>query len=169
EFVGDLRAADADRPFFLYLATGACHSPHQAPAEWIDRYRGAFDGGWDAWREATHARQLAAGVIPAGTALSPRPPWVPAWADLGDRPRAVAARFMECFAGFLSHADHHVGRVLDFVRRLGEDTVVVVVSDNGASAEGGPDGSINDVRLTNLDPAGTDEMYDRLDDIGGEL
>ncbi|HVX21353.1 MAG TPA: arylsulfatase [Acidimicrobiales bacterium] len=169
EFVGDLRAADADRPFFLYLATGACHSPHQAPPEWIDRYRGAFDGGWDAWREATHARQLAAGVVPAGTALSPRPPWVPAWDALSGRQRAVAARFMECFAGFLSHADHHIGRVLDFVGTLGEDTVVVVVSDNGASAEGGPDGSINDVRLTNLDPAGTDEMFDRLDQIGGPL
>ncbi len=85
EFVGDLRAVDADRPFFLYLATGACHSPHQAPAEWIDRYRGRFDGGWDAWREATHARQLALGVMPTGTRLSPRPPWVPAWDDLGDR------------------------------------------------------------------------------------
>ena len=168
-FVGDLRAADADRPFFLYLATGACHSPHQAPAEWIDRYRGAFDGGLDAWREATHARQLAAGIIPEGTALSPRPAWVPAWADLGDKQRAVAARLMECFAGFLSHADHHIGRVLDFVGTLDEDTVVVVVSDNGASAEGGPDGSINDVRLTNLDPAGTDEMYHRLDEIGGPL
>ena len=169
EFVGDLRAVDADRPFFLYLATGACHSPHQAPAEWIDRYRGRFDGGWDAWREATHARQLALGVVPPGTRLSDRPPWVPAWVDLDDRARAVAARFMECFAGFLSHADAQIGRVLDFLDTLGEldDTVVIVVSDNGASAEGGAEGSINDVRLTNLDPAGLDEMVDRLAEIGG--
>ncbi len=169
EFVGDVRAVDVDRPFFLYLATGACHSPHQAPAEWIDRYRGRFDGGWDAWREAAHARQLALGVVPPGTRLSPRPPWVPAWADLDDRSRAVAARFMECFAGFLSHADAQIGRVLDFLDTLGEldDTVVVVLSDNGASAEGGAEGSINDVRLTNLDPAGLDEMVDRLAEIGG--
>ncbi len=169
EMVGDLRAVDPDRPFFLYFATGACHSPHQAPAEWIERYRGRFDGGWDAWREATHARQLAGGVIPPGTGLSPRPPWVRAWDDLDDRRRTVAARFMECFAGFLSHTDAQIGRVLGFLGELGEldDTLVVLVSDNGASAEGGPDGSINDVRLTNLDPAGPGEMHRRLEEIGG--
>ncbi|HEX3947524.1 MAG TPA: sulfatase-like hydrolase/transferase, partial [Acidimicrobiales bacterium] len=156
ELVGDVRAVDPDQPFFLYLAPGACHSPHQAPAGWIDRYRGRFDGGWDRWREQTHARQLASGIIPAGTALSPRPSWVPAWDDLGDRERAVAARFMECFAGFLSHTDHQLGRFLDFLATLDEldDTLVLVVSDNGASAEGGAEGSINDIRLSNLDPAG---------------
>ncbi len=169
EFVGDLRAVDADQPFFLYFATGACHSPHQAPAGWIEGYRGHFDRGWDEWREEAHARQLATGVIPAGTRLSPRPPWVPAWESLGERERVVAARFTECFAGYLSHTDHQIGRVLDFLVDLGEldDTLVVVVSDNGASAEGGAEGSINDVRLSNLDPAGIDEMYDRLDEIGG--
>jgi arylsulfatase A-like enzyme len=169
EFVGDLRAVDVDRPFFLYWATGACHSPHQAPAEWIDRYRGRFDRGWDAWREDTHARQLELGVLPAGTRLSARPPWVPAWDELSRTERAVASRFMECFAGFLSHADAQLGRVLDFIADLGEldDTLVVVVSDNGASAEGGRDGSINDVRLTNLDPAGLPEMHRRLEEIGG--
>ena len=169
EFVGDLRAVDPDRPFFLYLATGACHSPHQAPAEWIERYRGTFDRGWDEWRSEVHARQLATGIVPQGTRLSTRPPWVAAWRTLGDRERAVAARFMECFAGFLSHADAQLGRVLAFLDDLGEgdDTLVFVVSDNGASAEGGPDGSINDVRLTNLDPAGTDEMFERMHEIGG--
>ena len=169
EFVGDLRAVDPDRPYFLYLATGACHSPHQAPAEWIERYRGRFDLGWDAWREEIHARQLADGVIPPGTRLSPRPPWVPAWEDLGERERAVAARFMECFAGFLSHTDHEIGRLLAFVDDVGglDDTLVVLVSDNGASAEGGPEGSINDVRLSNFDPAGTAEMHGRIEEIGG--
>jgi arylsulfatase len=169
--VGDLRAVDGDRPFFLYVATGACHSPHHAPAEWIERERGRFDAGWDAWREATHARQLESGIIPPGTGLSPRPPWVAAWDSLSDRRRAVAARFMECFAAFLSYTDHHVGRIFDFLADLGEldRTVVVVVSDNGASAEGGAEGSINDIRLSNLDPAGLDEMYDRIDEIGGPL
>jgi arylsulfatase A-like enzyme len=169
EFVGDLRAVDGSRPFFLYFATGACHSPHQAPVEWIDRYRGRFDAGWDAWRDGAHARQLALGVVPPGTRLSPRPPWVPAWESLDARRRAVAARFMECFAGFLSHTDAEIGRVLRFLDGIGEldRTLVIVVSDNGASAEGGAEGSINDVRLTNLDPAGIDELHRRIGEIGG--
>ncbi len=82
EFLGDLRAVDDTLPFFLYLATGACHSPHHAPAEWIERYKGHFAQGWDKWREATFARQLATGVIPEGTVLSPRPAWVPSWDSL---------------------------------------------------------------------------------------
>src|SRR5437764_984972 len=81
-FVGDLRAADPAKPFFLYFCTGACHAPHQAPAEWIEPYRGRFDSGWDAWRDATLARQIEAGVLPQGTELSPRPDWVPAWDSL---------------------------------------------------------------------------------------
>jgi arylsulfatase len=171
EFLGDLRAIDADRPFFLYFATGACHSPHQAPREWIDRYRGAFDDGWDALRERVWARQLELGVIPEGTLLSPRPIWVRPWVELSRTEQAVAARFMECFAGFLSHTDAEIGRLVQFLENLGEfdNTVMVVVSDNGASSEGGSDGSINDIRLSNMDPAGTDEMLARIDDIGGPL
>jgi arylsulfatase len=169
EFLGDLRAADADKPFFLYFATGACHSPHQPPPHWREHYRGRFDAGWDAWRTATFERQAAAGLLPAGTELSPRPPWVPAWDSLSSGQRAVAARFMECFAGFLSHADEQIGRLLAFVRERDEldRTLVVVVSDNGASAEGGAEGSINDVRLVNIDPASDAEMLARIDEIGG--
>ncbi len=169
EMIGDLRAVDGDRRFFCYLATGACHSPHQAPAPWIARYRGRFDQGWDRWRSEVHERQLALGVLPPGTALSPRPPWVPAWDELSSEARAVAARMMECFAAFLSSTDEQIGRVVAFLEELGEldDTVVIVVSDNGASAEGGPEGSINDVRLSNLDPASTAEMHARLQEIGG--
>jgi arylsulfatase len=171
EFVGDLRAVDAERPFFLYFATGACHSPHQAPAEWIARYKTRFDIGWDAMRDRVHARQLELGVVPQGTALSPRPPWVPAWDSLSESGREVSSRFMECFAGFLSHTDHEIGRLVAFLERLGEldDTVLVLVSDNGASAEGGSEGSINDIRLSNLDPAGLQEMHDRMDELGGPL
>jgi arylsulfatase A-like enzyme len=169
EFVGDLRAVDQDKPFFLYFAPGACHSPHQPPPRWRERYQGRFDQGWDAWREQTFARQLEAGLLPASTELSPRPPWVPAWDSLTETERQVAARFMECFAGFLSHADEQLGRILGFLADLGdaENTVVIVVSDNGASSEGGATGSINDVRLTNLDPASTEEMHRRLAEIGG--
>jgi arylsulfatase A-like enzyme len=169
EFVGDLRAADADKPFFLYFATGACHSPHQPPPRWLEPYRGRFDAGWDAWRAATFDRQVAGSLLPAGTVLSPRPSWVPPWDSLSSGQRAVAARFMECFAGFLSHADEQVGRLLAFIGERGEldRTLVVVVSDNGASAEGGAEGSINDVRLVNIDPASQAEMLARIDEIGG--
>ena len=171
EFLSDLRAVDADKPFFLYFATGACHSPHQPPPRWREHYRGRFDLGWDAWRERTFTRQLDAGLLPASTKLSARPDWVPAWDSLGERDKQVAARFMECFAGFLSHTDEQIGRLLGFLDDLGErdNTIVVVVSDNGASAEGGANGSINDVRMVNLDPASADEMYDRIDEIGGPL
>ena len=171
EFVADLRAVDPGQPFFLYLATGACHSPHQPPPRWREHYRGRFDLGWDAWRDRAFARQLAAGLLPPATTLSPRPGWVPAWDSLGQPERAVAARLMECFAGFLSHADEQIGRVLSFLHDTGDldNTIVAVVSDNGASAEGGATGSINDVRLLNLDPAPTGEMLARLGEIGGPL
>jgi len=171
EFLGDLRAVEPDKPFFLYFATGACHSPHQPPQEWLDRYRARFDLGWDAWRQQIFERQLGTGMIPPSTRLSARPPWVPPWDELDQRQRAVAARFMECFAGFLSHTDEQLGRVLDFIRERGEydNTIVLVVSDNGASAEGGAQGSINDVRMLNIDPASAEEMFARLDEIGGPL
>jgi arylsulfatase len=169
EFVADLRAVDSGKPFFLYLATGACHSPHQPPVKWREHYAGRFDQGWDAWRDQAFARQLASGLLPPGTALSARPPWVPAWEALTEAEKQVAARFMECFAGLLSHADSQIGRVLDFLADTGDagNTIVVVVSDNGASSEGGATGSINDVRQVNLDPAPTDEMLRRIDEIGG--
>jgi arylsulfatase len=168
-YLSDLRAVEADTPFFLYFALGACHSPHHAPKEWIDRYAGHFDDGWDVWRERTFARQHELGLLAPGTELSPRPPWVPAWDELPADEQRVAARFMECFAGFLSHADSQVGRVLEFLESIGErdDTLVVAASDNGASAEGGALGSINDVRIWNGIPAGRRELQARIDEIGG--
>jgi len=171
EFLGDLRAVDVDKPYFLYFCTGACHSPHHAPREWIERYRGHFAQGWDQWREETYARQLELRVISEGTALSPRPPWVPAWDSLSDRERALAERFMECFAAYLSHTDEQIGRLLTFMADLEEvdNTVVMVVSDNGASSEGGRAGTINEGRLSNFDASGVGEMYRRIDEIGGPL
>ena len=169
EFLVDLRHVEDRKPFLLYMATGACHSPHQAPRPWIDRYRGAFDGGWDEWRERTLARQIETGLLPEGTRLSPRPDWVPAWSSLPDRARAVYARYMEAFAGFLSHTDHHLGRLFDHLERAGEldSTLVMVLSDNGASSEGGPVGSLNDVRAWNAVAQSVDEAWERLDEIGG--
>ena len=168
-YLGEIRSAAPDAPFFLYFATGACHSPHHAPRPWIDRYAGAFDIGWDEWRQLTFRRQIALGLFDESVRMSDRPPWVPAWDTLGPQDRKVAARFMECFAGFLSHADAQIGRVFDFVRTIGEwdNTVVIVVSDNGASAEGGQLGSINDVRTWNAAPAGPEELRARIDELGG--
>lgn len=169
ELVGDLRHVDEDKPFLLYLATGACHSPHQAPEEWLARYRGRFDEGWDAWRERTFARQKEMGVVPPHAELSPRPDWVPAWDELGPVEQAVYARYMEAFAAFLSHTDHHLGRLVDYLERTGEldRTVIVVLSDNGASSEGGPIGSLNDVRTWNGLPQSIEEAWRRIDEIGG--
>jgi arylsulfatase len=170
EFVKDLRAIDADKPFFMYFCTGACHSPHQSPRAWIERYRGHFDRGWDVWREETFARQKASGLLPDRTRLSQRPDWVPAWDSLSDDERRVYARYMECFAGFLSHTDHHLGRLFAFLRQTGDfdNTLIFVLSDNGASSEGGPTGSLNDIRPWNRAPrSAVAEALARLDEIGG--
>lgn len=169
EFVADLESAEPDKPFFLYFCTGACHSPHHAPPEWIGRYRGHFDAGWDAWRESTFARQQALGVLQPGAELSLRPDWVPAWDSLPANEQRLAARFMECFAAYLSHADHQIGRVLDFLGEIGrlDNTLVFAFSDNGASSEGGVHGSINDARPWNLVGRPSDEAIARLDELGG--
>ena len=169
EFHVDMRHVDPAKPFLLYLATGACHSPHQSPADWIERYRGHFDRGWDDWRERALARQIEMGLLPPGTRLSPRPDWVPPWDSLSERTRAVYARFMEAFAGFLSHTDHHLGRLFAHLEAADEldNTLLVVLSDNGASSEGGPIGSLNDARAWNGLGQSLDEAWARLDEIGG--
>jgi arylsulfatase A-like enzyme len=169
EWIEDLRNVDVDKPWLLYLATGACHSPHQAPAEWRERYRGRFDRGWDEWREAALARQKAEGLLPAATELSPRPEWVPAWSSLTATERRVYARYMEAFAAFLSHTDDQLGRLFGRLRALGEldHTLTMVLSDNGASSEGGPVGSLNDGRAWNVLPRTVEEAFERLDEIGG--
>jgi len=170
-FLRDLRSADPDKPFFLYFCPGACHAPHQAPREWIDRYAGRFDEGWDVWRGRTHARQIEAGIVPPGTELTSRPPWVAAWDDLADDERRLFARMMEVYAGFLSHTDHHIGRLLGELERLGEldDTIIVAISDNGASAEGGPIGSVNENLFFNMLPDTLADSVGRIDELGGPL
>jgi arylsulfatase len=143
--IRDQQHATPDRPFLLYLATGAVHAPHHAPRDFIDAYAGRFDGGWEAWREATFARQRDLGIVPAGTRLTERPPWIPDWDALPADQRRLFARFMEVFAGFLTHTDAQIGRVLAFLDEIGEadNTLVMLISDNGTSAEGGPHGSFN--------------------------
>jgi len=166
--VVDVRTADPDKPFFLYLALGACHAPHQAPREWIERHRGRFDEGWDVWRERTLARQIASGIVPPGTTLSPRPSWVQDWSALPAEDRRAYARMMEVYAGFLSHTDHHLGRLLDFLASSGEldRTLVLALSDNGASAEGGPNGTFNENFIFNGLPHDVEATRAMLDKLG---
>jgi arylsulfatase len=144
-YVRDQQGADPDRPFFLYVALGACHWPHQAPAAYVERYRGRYDGGWDAIREAWLARHKSLGIVPADTPLAPRDPDVPAWDSLSADERRVAARQMEVYAGFLEHTDAQIGRLVDYLDRIGqvENTLLMLISDNGASSEGGRLGCVN--------------------------
>ncbi|MEQ1785781.1 MAG: arylsulfatase [Acidimicrobiales bacterium] len=170
-FLKDLRATRPDKPFFLWFTPGACHAPHQAPASYIEQYRGQFDKGWDAWRDDVFARQVASGLLPAGTRLSERPSWVPAWDTLSADEQTLYARMMEVYAGFLTHTDAQVQRVLDFIDELGEldDTIVIVMSDNGASAEGGVKGSFNEQYFFNFVPESLEENLRRVDDLGTPL
>jgi len=136
------------KPFFIYFAPGATHAPHQVPAEWLDRYRGRFDAGWDALREETFTRQKELGVIPPDAELTARPAEIPAWADMDVALKPVLARQMEIYAAFLEHTDFHVGRLVDVLEGLGvlEDTLVYyLIGDNGASAEGTPNGTFNEM------------------------
>ena len=167
--IQDQQQATPGKPFFTYLATGAMHAPHQAPRRDIDAYRGRFDDGWEVWRRRTFARQVAAGVVPEGTTLTERPPWVPDWDDLPADERRLYARMMEVYAGFLTHTDAQIGRVLDHLRTTGllEDTLVLLISDNGASAEGGPTGSFNEHRFTHDRVDDVADTLSRLDDLGG--
>ena len=167
-FMNDARAAHQTKPFFLWFAPGACHAQHQAPKPFIDAYRDQFNQGWDTWREEVFARQLAAGVMPAGTTLSERPHWVPAWDSLSADERRLYSRMMEVYAGFLTHTDAQVGRLVEHVKSLGEfdNTIFVVMSDNGASAEGGPKGSYNEVFFFNFVPESLEENLKRIDLLG---
>jgi len=167
--IQDQQQATPGKPFFAYFATGAVHAPHHVAPEWIEPYRGAFDDGWDAWRARTFERQLASGVVPEGTTPTPRPPWVAPWSTLPAGERRLYARMMEVFAGFLSHTDAQIGRVVDFLRSsaLLDDTLLLVLSDNGASAEAGPLGSVNEHRFAHGLSEDLDENLARIDALGG--
>ena len=171
EWINDLRNAEPDRAFFLYYALGAMHVPLHAPPEWIGRYEGRFDDGWDACRVRTHQRQRDMGIIPPGTELSPRPDWIEAWDDIDEDRRAYYARGMEVFAGFLSHTDHQVGRLLDHLEAIGEldNTIVVAISDNGASPEGGPHGSFNSNLFYNGEPETYEVSAPHVDELGSPV
>ena len=158
-----------DKPFFTYLATGATHAPHHAPKVWIDKYQGKFDQGWDKLREETFARQKQLGVIPANAQLTPRPKELPAWDSLSPDDQKIYAHEMEVFAGFLAYTDHEVGRLINAIDQIGElDNILIfyIVGDNGASAEGGLAGSVNELKVFNKVPESREQLLASLNDLG---
>jgi arylsulfatase len=169
-WVRRVKAIDPLRPFFLYVAPAATHSPHQAPKAWIDQFKGQFDMGWDRYREMTLERQKQLGVVPADTRLTPRPAGLPAWDTLNADQKRLYARMMEVFAGYGAHVDHEVGRVLDAVAALpdADNTLIIyVVGDNGASAEGGIEGSINENAFFNNVAETWQDNIKVIDELGG--
>ena len=184
EFIKDAKMIVPDKPFFMYFCPGACHAPHHVAKEWIEKYEGAFDMGYEAYRELVFERQKEMGIFPSDAVLSPLnpyaeetsvegKPWNPIdvvrpWESLSDDEKKLFSRMAEVFAGFLSHTDHEIGRLLDFLEETGEldNTIVVFVSDNGASGEGGPNGSVNENKFFNGIPDTIEENLQYLDDLG---
>ena len=188
EFIKDAKVIAPDKPFFLYYAPGAAHAPHHAPKEWIEKFAGRFDMGYEAIREQILARQKELGIVPADTELpainpigTPQTRTGPdgkpfplmdvtrPWASLSADEQRLFARMAEVYAGFLAHADHHIGRLLDYLEDTGqlENTLVIVVSDNGASGEGGPNGSVNENKMMNGIPDDFAENLAKIDELGG--
>lgn len=172
-YIYNHRFSYPEQPFFLYLAYGAMHSPHHAPKEYIDKYKGKFDKGWDAIREEWFANQKKLGVIPQEAELTERNEHVPAWDSLTDNQKKAYARYMEVFAGFLEHTDAQIGKLIDFLEKSGilDDTIIVFTSDNGASAEGGKDGHYNQgsgMDITEDYPKDVALALEHYDTIGDE-
>ena len=168
-FIHDTKSIRPDRPFFTYLAFGAMHAPHQAPASYLEKYRGRFDGGWDVARDTWFARQRDMGLLPADTELAPRNPGVEAWDSLPENQQRLAARLQEAFAAFLEHTDDQIGRLVADLEALDEldNTLFLLLSDNGASQEGGPFGVMHEMKYFNFLVETPDEAVERIDDIGG--
>jgi arylsulfatase A-like enzyme len=169
-WVQQQKALTPDQPFFCYFAPGATHAPHHVPKDWADRYKGRFDQGWDRLREETFARQKQLGVIPAEAELTRRHDEIPAWEDMDEQLKPVLARQMEVYAGFLEYADHHIGRLIDALAALEvlDDTLVyLIIGDNGASAEGSLQGTLNEIALAEAPGLETPEyLRENIDKLG---
>jgi arylsulfatase A-like enzyme len=167
-YIRDQQQANTGRPFFTYLALGACHAPLHAPKEYIEKYKGKFNAGWDKVREQTFERQKQLGIMPANAKLPPTNPGIQAWAELSEDQRKVYSRMQEVFAGFLDHADHELGRLFAALdeMRIADNTLVILTSDNGASQEGLRDGTLNTDRYRNYFPDTVEEMIKNLDAAG---
>ena len=188
QFIQDAKAVAPDKPFCLYYAPGACHAPHQVPKDWIEKYEGRFDMGYEAMREQTLERQKKLGLVPEDTQLPPINPlgtpqdrqgpegkpfpavdFTRPWDSLSDDERELFCRMAEVYAGFLAHADDQIGRLLAYLEETEqlENTMIVLVSDNGASGEGGPNGSVNENKLFNGVPDDIKQNLEMLDELGG--
>lgn len=162
-------AIQPDKPWLMYLAPAATHSPHQAPREMIDKYKGKFDAGWDKYREETFARQKKMGVIPENTQLTKRHDSLPAWDSLNADQKKLSARMMEVFAAYGEHVDQQVGRVLDYIKTMpdADNTMVIyIIGDNGSSSEGGIPGTLNENAFFNGVQMQTEDMMPFIDEIG---
>jgi arylsulfatase len=169
QWVRYTKSVAPQKPFLLYFAPGAAHAPHHAPKEWRDKYKGKFDAGWDVVRQQTYERQLKLGVLPPDTKLTRRPDWVKAWDTLSPDEKKLFTRLMENFAGYLSFADHETGRLIDAIHELpdSDNTLIFyIVGDNGASSEGGMEGTINEVKSLSGVPTPIADNLKHLDEIG---
>lgn len=172
EYIGKQKTVHSEKPFFLYLAYGAVHAPHQAPQEYIDKYKGEFDEGWDILRNKWFNKQKEIGIIPNDAVLNERNEFVKPWDSLTLKERIVYTKYMENFAGFLEHTDYHIGRLINYLSEINEldNTIIVFLSDNGASPEGGPSGKFNHIKSISL-LDGEDEVdyaFNNIDKIGSE-
>jgi arylsulfatase len=163
------KSVSPKKPFFLYFAPGAMHAPHHVTAEWRDKFKGKFDMGWEKYREEVFKRQIDMGIIPADTKLTPRPDWVPAWDTLSADQKTLYNRLMENYAGYFAFTDHEIGRLTDAIQDLpdADNTLIIYIAgDNGASSEGGPDGTLNEIKSLSGEPAKIEDTLKRIEDIG---
>lgn len=166
----NIRAADPDKPWFNYFSTSGVHAPHHAPKEWLAKYIGKFDHGWDKQREITHAKQIEMGIIPKGTKLTPRPVEVPSWDSQSADAKKVYTRLMENYAAYMAYTDYEVGRLIESLRESGEldnTLLMYIVGDNGASAEGGLEGTFSEIASLLGVQLGLESSLKRIDEIGG--
>ena len=166
-----LNAVAPQKPFFFYYAPGTAHAPHHAPPDWIARFKGKFDQGWDVAREQTFARQKQLGLIPANAQLTPRPADIPAWNTLNPKQKQLYAHMMEVYAAALAHCDYQMGRIIDAIDAMGrlENTLIIYIQgDNGASAEGGFNGLLNEMTVFNAIPENFDTVFARMNQLGSD-
>lgn len=169
-WMGYQKSLTPDKPFYMYFAPGATHAPHHVPKDWIAKYKGKFDGGWDKMREETLARQIKLGVVPAGTKLAPKPEAIKDWDKLTATEKKLFAHQMEIFAGFGEYTDTEIGRLVDAIGATGQlDNTLIfyIVGDNGTSAEGGMSGLYNEMTYFNQQAETVDEIMKHYDDLGG--
>jgi arylsulfatase A-like enzyme len=170
DWIQNQKAITPNKPFFIYFAPGATHAPHHVPKEWIDKFKGQFDQGWDKYRIETFERQKKLGVIPQEAELTPRPPEIPAWDSLTPEQKRAASRLVETFAGYTAQTDYEVGRILNCLEQLGQlDNTLIFyeVGDNGASPEGGLNGVFNEMAILNGVGEDPKYLYEHLDEVGG--